>query len=622
MPDRHIPWRISSTPFQVPLDCPSTHNEGNCHGPRYASNSAIRRRALLGGGAIMITIGLGLNRAAAAILPPVITLSSADLDEGSDAGTVVGTFSVENGGNRVWSFQLEHDAGGIVALSGNDLVVGAAPLDHAGNPATEITMLASDGVRIIRRKFDLNIRKALPSLPRPSGAKVVGFGHSFIQRAGWATLSDDRPRDFASSNVRGVLPWIRLRDPRFNLDVWHDTANNLGGDNFMTGAFQGIGGEHISNHENTRGTISRTPYLLSLGPDIVYLDIGTNDISSGAGGKMTTAIMIERLDLQLKLLRDKGIWVVIQTITDRGEWPEGSPRQQIVADTNAWIKAQASRNGVKVCDLTADGFNYPAFDAALFDSGQVHPNPTGAEKMASVLLPILQAMVSPGSAVAMPTDAEMLDDSISLMTGIRARFSGTGGTKGTGASGAVADGYVFARSSGDSTAACSIEPIDATFNRQVITFTPSGTMTGSRVEEWRLRRTSQYLTAERGIVVGTDWLEAFVHVELSPWAGWLSCSLNMEFYSASGDQVYIARGGLLNPDRPTSDLPLAAAGFSGWLRVLPFQLPAGTDASRWRVDARPLVIEINRQVPGTGAAKISRLVVRKASDPRPRWLPG
>nr|WP_186363411.1 SGNH/GDSL hydrolase family protein [Rhizobium sp. ACO-34A] len=561
----------------------------------------------------MIGIGLALSGQALAGGRPFIRLSGQVIDDDSAAGSLVGVISVENTPSASWSITLEDNADGMFALSGNNLVTGINPLNHGTAPSPKIILTATDGERSISQPFSINVRRPLPTLPLAAGAKVVGLGHSFIQRGGWAIVASGSPKDLAASIVRGVLPWVRLRDNRFNLDVWHDLNNNLGNDNYINGAFQGRGGDHIVAEGSAPGTIARTANVASMLPGIVYLDIGTNDISSGAGVTSPDKI-IERLDRQLTLLRNEGIWTVIQTITDRGAWAEGSQKASIVAGVNEWIVAQATREGVRVCDLTGSGFNHPGFDQTLFGGDVLHPNPKGAERMSGILLPVLQSMVSAGEHMDI-SDSAVLSAS-NLWSD--AAFASTSTAGGTGASGTRVSTLSIARASGNSTAICSVETAES-HKTQVVTITPSGTLTGNRYEEWRVSKTAALTLSTAGIVPGVDWLESGIHVELNPWDGWLSVYWQMEFYNGSNAQAFIVRGGLQNADYTTQDLPLAADGFSGWLKIPPFLVPAGIDATTLRIATRPLVININRQVSGQGIIRISKPFLRKCADPRPAW---
>ncbi len=542
-----------------------------------------------------------------------LLLSGGAVDDDAEAGTVVGTLSVVGAGAGPWAYSLLDDGGGMFAVAGSDIVAGLTPLDHATAPAPVITVAATNGRRTLRKSFALNVRRPLPALPLAAGAKVVGVGHSFVQRAGWGINSGGLPRDLATSIVRGVLPWIRLRDNRFNLDAWSDIGHFLGGDNYINGAYQGYGGDHIVAEGGAPGVIERLPYVIGLEPGIVYLDIGTNDISSAPGA--STALVTARLDRLLALLRNEGIWAVIQTVTDRGSWAEGSEKATIVAGVNEWIKAQATRDGVRVCDLTALGFNRPAFDTTLFGGDVLHPNPKGAERMADVLLPLLQDMVAAGGHMDL-TDAATYLSASNLWAD--SAFAATAAAGGTGASGTRVSTLSISRASGDSTAVCAVEAA-GDHNRQVVTITPSGTQTGNRYEEWRIAKTAALTLSTVGIVPGTDWLESGVYVELNAWEGWLSAYWQMEFYNNANAQVFIARGGLQNADYTTQDLPLATEGFAGWLKIPPFQVPAGIDATTLRIATRPLVVNINRRVSGQGVIKISKPFLRKCADPRPAW---
>ncbi len=76
----------------------------------------------------------------------------------------------------------------------------------------------------------------------------------------------------------------------------------------MAGAIAGRGGEHIPQ------TLARLPWYLERAPDIVILDIGTNDVASD---KITLKDAIARYEALLKPLRDAGIWVVSMLPVDR-----------------------------------------------------------------------------------------------------------------------------------------------------------------------------------------------------------------------------------------------------------------------------------------------------------------
>lgn len=531
-----------------------------------------------------------------------ILITNTTIDDDVVAGAVVGAFSILGNDGSPWTYSLTDDAGGMFAISGSNLVVGATALDHDTAPTPSITVSATDGIRTVNGTFALNVRRPLPALPMATGTKILSLGHSFIQRSAFSNNMGVH-----SSCVRGAMPWVRLEDHRFNTDMWYDADIAwMASGNRIGGSHSGVGGDHLVAEGSAPGTIERTPWVVARNPGIVYLDIGTNDISSGSGVTSAEQV-IERLDRQLTLLRNAGIWVVIQTITDRGAWPEGDEHQTMVAETNVWIKAQAGRSGVRVCDITGIGFNYPLFDTSLFGADVLHPNPKGGKAIKGVLLPILQEMVSPGETWNLdPADGNIWPSHGLLGT--------TGTISATYGSGQVATGHRVTRNSGSAVSAvCSKEVIDATYEKQVITFTSLGG--GARDENWRfVYGSSATLLTTLGLVEG-DWFEMLMFVEFSASPLWNSIVLQAELYQST--TLRISSGtGFINPDDGTQDLPLSE-GWSGWLRMMPTLVQGSVD--RFRLDSRPLSLDLNATAVGTGVLKISKPIIRKISDPRVAW---
>lgn len=553
--------------------------------------SGLRRR--LDG----MSAGLSLTRSSG-----IIEISAVDIDDDAAAGSVVGALSVVGLGDGPWAYSLIDDAGGMFAIAGANLVVGLTPLDHDTVPAPTLIVSATDGSIVVTGKVLLNIRSPLPALPMATGTKIISLGHSFIQRGAFSNTMGAH-----TSCVRAAMPWVRLWDHRFNTDMWYDGAIPwMTSSNRLAGSHSGVGGDHLVKEGGAPGTIERTPWIAARRPGIVHLDNGTNDISSGVG-VTAAAQVIERLDRQLTLLRNEGIWTVIQTITDRGAWPEGSNKAIIVAGVNEWIKAQAGRTGVYVLDLTSLGFNYPTFDASLFGTDILHPNPKGGRAIASALLPILQAMVSPGETWNLnPSDGNIWPSKGLLGT--------TGTISASYGSGQVATGHRVVRNSGSAiTAVCSKEVIDASYEKQVIAFTSNGL--GARDENWRfVYGSTATLLTTLGLVEG-DWFEMLMFVEFSASPLWNSIVLQAELYQST--TLRISSGtGFINPDDGTQDLPLSE-GWSGWLRMMPTLVQGSVD--RFRLDSRPLSIDLNASVAGTASLKISKPILRKCADPRPAW---
>lgn len=408
----------------------------------------------------------------------------------------------------------------------------------------------------------------------PAGARVAFLGHSFVGRGGFCTLSAGNPQYVASSNLRGDFAWLRLWDARFNLDMWANADKPDVGtvtDGYLDGAYQGVSGCHLIDNGGVPGTITRTPRVLSLNPDIVVVDVGANDIHSSVSDSAT---LLTRMEAQIALLLDAGKRVVWITPTDRGVgasgglWPSGDSRRTWLRDAINWLKSQDSRGSrrFRVRDISNLGFNADGtggFNTALFGTDQIHPNPRGGQMKAAALLPILQEMVQPGASYDPDPAASNLWPAYSL--------KGTSGTRsGASITGTVATGHVVAAITGTTGVACSKETIDANYDRQVLTFTPVNDGTANRVHVNHVRATDINLAA--GGLASGDWLEAWIYLGLNAWAGWLGFDFLFEHYNG-GTFITQHTGGLNNPDAASAELPLESSGFAGWVPLTRFQVP-------------------------------------------------
>lgn len=411
--------------------------------------------------------------------------------------------------------------------------------------------------------------------------------------------------------ARGVMPYVDALDraeargagvtTRFNLDALYDAAGTrqvAGAATRMTGADQGFNGDVIAPGFATSGapsTLVRSPYAVARGPAIVYLDIGINDVRANR----TAAQVIADLDRQVSALTSYGIWVVLQTMTYPKDGGQAAYAAAVPA-INAWIKAQAARARVKICDTVAlDGT--PGAPAANFGGDLLHLSPAGARARALVLWPLLQSMVGSSTSPAVG----VLDAATNLWP-LRGQ-PGTSGTA-TNASGQVATGYNLTRSTGASTYTGSKETIAAGDDWQVVTVTPNGAAgTGS----FSLRPTAQYTYAALGLAAG-DWYELSVTVRLDGWAGW---------EVANGD----AQTGSLYAEASDSTIATVYASYSN-LAAMPGRtvqlsikgkVPTSGDRFRW--SNRMVQIFHRTDVGGTGVAKIGEPVLRKIGDPGPAW---
>lgn len=449
---------------------------------------------------------------------------------------------------------------------------------------------------------------ALPALPLAAGAKVVGFGHSYIDRS-WATSSTVGG---VQTLGRGVLPYVDALDRasaraagvngRFDLFVCYDDSGARWTSSAATRlscADQGFNNDVVrltaKANPAVPSSLSRTPYVIARHPQIVYLDIGLNDVRLGR----TADQIIADLDREVSVLTSNGIWVVLQTLTypkDGGQAFYAASVSQI----NDWIKAQNGRPGVKPCDTTAiDGT--PSASADNFGGDMLHLSPAGARARAAVVLPLLQSMVSPSTD---PATGALDVANIWPLKG----FAGTSGTL-TNATGQVATGYNLSRVTGASSYVGAKETISAGNDWQVVTVTPNNN--GTLLHSFGLRPVAQYTYAALGLAAG-DWYELSVTVQLDDWAGWTvangdqqTASLYAEGYDSTLATAYTSYSNLSG--MPGKTVRLSITG----------QVPSSGDRFRWT--NRMILLFHRSDTGGTGVAKIGEPVLRKIANPVTKW---
>ncbi len=545
-----------------------------------------------------------------------ILLSAVDIDEDAAAGDPVGTLTVAGAGTGAWSFNLLDNAGGMFAVDGDALVVGSTALDHDGTPAPVIVMSATDGARILRRRLTLNVRRPLAALPLPTGAKVMGFGHSFMARSGFIYGTGSAPGpfsriDFSIAGCHGDMGFARMLDPRWNMDVFFDRAysQNLSGDvRGAAGAYAGVGGERMT------GGLARLPHLIARAPDIMVIDYGGNDIHSDLepdGSLLKLETLVSRLEALLKPIRDAGIWAVLLMPADRTDWPEGDPKHALQTAFGDYIASLATREGIKVCDDRGLISAKQAEGYTVIEDG-IHLNAVGHWFRNTLMMPILQDMVATG---------EVHDFSLAGNLNTTGGFLGTTGAK-TGMTGDVATGLTASKA-GLSTIVAAKEVIEAgVAEKQVFTVTPvSGGAATDRSSVTILLPNITYATS--GIAVG-DWVEMVTKVELSASAHWHAATL---FFAHRSGANYIYTTGMSRRNVATDiNYPIPFDGPQVLYLTAPphriegldtltalntgiFGNPQGVSVA-WMTNAPPEVPLV---------IKIHPVVLRKVVDPRPIW---
>ena len=455
----------------------------------------------------------------------------------------------------------------------------------------------------------------LPALPFATGAKVMGLGHSFVANSGFTTIYPGNPVpriDTLTAGWSGTIGPLRNIDNRFNLDAWYDpgTPTSRSPTARFAGAIAGIGGEHMPQ------TLNRLSWCLERRPDIIILDIGTNDINSD---RLTDIQAIARYEAILGPIRIAGVYVICLLPIDRpgtkpGLWGPGDPRHAVSIALADYIASLGGRAGVKVVDDRAALAKAAASGLQVLEDG-VHLSPAGQWVRYSILLPILRSMVTPGDFYQRDDQAP---DNLSPLGGLR----GSSGLK-SGLTGSVADGLSAVKNVGQRDKIVATKEMLASdlSERQVFTIIPDDNTNKSRVSSLTLSWPDMNFEA-LGLKVG-DWIEAGLDYELSASNDWLGLEFALEGYSDDNVARQTATGGMWVRLNTLQDGPHLTEPLAGRAIIPSFQLletdSVAVPATHFRTSLRPIRLHWKKQSTDRLVAKFSLLLIRKSKDPRPAW---
>jgi lysophospholipase L1-like esterase len=530
----------------------------------------IKRRGLLMAGGLSLGFGLGLPFARAGL---DISLSNRGIDETAAPGTTVGALSMRSAGGS-WTYSLLDNAGGRFALSGANVVVGATALDHAAVPSPTIKIEATDGRQAVTRTFALNVRKPLPSLPLPAGARLNIVGHSQLAYTHYSGTAVSSANAAVGTDAKGVLAAYHTLDPRFDMDSWYDTSDPLGRN--IVGADYAVFGAHLDAID------AQLTMALQHKPEAIVMMGGSNTIATGDDGVAAPANVhysISKVEAQLQRCRNAGVPVILMTDYPRGAWigtsPSDAEKSSAVVDYNTWVRAQSGRDGVRVVDcwdlLAPGGIQ----DVTLFEPDLTHLNPRGAAKMAAhpAMAAAFQAVFSAGEHFS--TDPTTSDQLLSVANyGWAASGSAASGTvTGTKAS---ALSFVTTPSAGSSVV-CSMEQIGSTGRyKQVCAITPGDNGSGNLYHGLTFQTPNSAVT---GLAAG-DWVRHSVIVEIGGASENLG-ELRVRPQVCQGSTVR-AQASLLNTASPDFSL---IPGLPASIRKVispPMQIPADVSFDRCR----------------------------------------
>lgn len=365
----------------------------------------------------------------------------------------------------------------------------------------------------------------------PFGARFVAAGDSITDNghAGSGTLSNLVPRGYWTWAMVGSNGRIRP----------------------VLGADAGVSG-----NSSTQLLARFDADVIAKAPDLVFILIGTNDISAGT----STATIIANIQEMVTRCRNIGAYVIIGRILPRGSVGSPMTGPQVAAfDTvNAAITAMDNGVSIRVWDAediigTPDANHTMQIDMST-SNDYLHPNTYAAQQIGlGAPLNLVNAMVHSG-------DSMFTSNTDPLNYIVNGFFTGTAGTNAGGATGTVPTGWAMtAAVAGGAAVASSV--IDRGANGQWWQVAVSGNYTGNGMRSQGSRTMSSISIPSSSLVSFEIEIEMDGSVQGVSTVGAL-CQLNGGTYSIEAFAPYSGEvRGIQGP-------------FSGVIRSIPFTAPA------------------------------------------------
>jgi lysophospholipase L1-like esterase len=414
---------------------------------------------------------------------------------------------------------------------------------------------------------------------------------------------------FRSSNfgswARGVLSWVKALDPRFVFETWVDAATSTG-----------FNGDNLGVGSTTAAQIAVTmTAAIARRPDVIYMNGGTNDMSSSTATEAVIASLLTAIDLAVA----SGIPVVYEAVSARGTsgtgaWAAGSDARKRYSYVNRRMRDELrKRRAAHFFDpnpywaarvdpaVPITGYNKSG-SAATVDP--THRSARGAYAVAVGLLPLLQSLFPARGSWPFANADDVYDATINTKGAVTLNplLLGTAGTHGTGSSGAsgVATGWRSERNSGSSTVVASKSVND----EQVLTYTPGAV---AQTELFYLRP-SAGADLTHGLAAGT-WVKISWLVSLAAWDGWKGVTAYLKDNGTGGITSYGMY--FLDPDSDDTGLWPGTALPNLLIETDPIELVSDSLTIRPRLEIR-----IKGDAAGTGVLTIHQGGVRVVENPK------
>lgn len=420
------------------------------------------------------------------------------------------------------------------------------------------------------------------------GYKVALAGDSITRQVNdiaYSAGSNSRLNDEAL----GYIGWLQFYsrfafDYELTIGAYDFPAQTI--DPVTSGNF-GISGN------NTTQLLARIQDVVDYAPDICFLCIGTNDISSTSTSYATITSNMTGI---VNALTNAGILVVWTPITPRSYWGaltagEIVTRRNVMMRVNDFIRQFPYTNSnpqVIVCDTWPEMCDSTSADgdpiAGILQTGDnLHFAPKGGQIWGRELWDLLQTIIPPRPN-RLPVSQRDVYQATENPTGnllTNGLLTGTAGSKGTDVSGNVATSMIASRSASAGTflvvaskGGTSMDGTPGTYQRFVIT----GNGAGDADDSLTLKQTVDITT---NFAAG-DIIEAGCN---AAWTGvtgtFREMKLGMEIYDSVAGQYTIS---FLDQFSNTDPFPNADA--SGMFKTQPFQIPATATGLNLRVTIR------------------------------------
>jgi len=446
---------------------------------------------------------------------------------------------------------------------------------------------------------------SITNAPNIIGRRVATIGTSLVQQNNAGTTA---PKIVHSS--RGWMPWaVAYSKGAIYHPVWYDATVITGwepsGTPGATRYFQGLN-FGVSGQTATE-IVARLEYIsanYANAFDIIIVDGGTNDVSSGDAAAIQT-LRETICDFFLAM----GKIVILLPILARGtgSWASGSVSRKTANFINSKTRRYARTkknlfiwdwNQQWIDNSTADGTPYAA---STIDD--IHFNVKGGDDLGYDLWQFLSTILPPATPKVWSQD-DLYDATSNPEGNVLANpfCLGTSGANGTGSSGSVATGMRSERGSGS---ACSVVAskearADNRGEWQVLEYVIVGT-----TEELFYFRTS---TADTTHAHAGQWVRASCEVEINDTDGLTGVSMYLKDQNGTSGLLSY---GLEAYDPASANERWPAKNRSIQIESAPILLAADSTTVRWRLEVR---VKGPSLVPPR--LKVGGVELRRIPDPR------